>query len=199
MEHAVQIERLLAGQLGDDAVERKRQQIREEGEFIRIDRAFDGVHLPCDPLAERRGEDMQQLVAEIDQFGLGEERIDVIRPVEFDERVDDGGDHTCQQRRPRAFRRAETAVEAEDHDRRTTRQPHGAGQRDVHVDEIQLRHEVGAEREEHADADGDDADHPDMPLRRERLLLQRQNAVLRNGQRGRIDTRVIRGEHCQEK
>ena len=198
MEHAFEVEGLLARQLGDDDVEKDAEDGEEEVELHGVNRALDRVHLPVDVGVEWRRERAERLVERFDEAGLGDGRVDDVGPAALDEDVDAAHDGACQEGCPCAGRRAEAAVEAERHDGAGAADPHGAGERDEHLDVVQLFHVVGAGEEEEADADGDDADHPDMLLHRERLLPQRKHHVLRDGERGAVDAGVVGREHGQE-
>ena len=121
--------------------------------------------------------------------------INIIRPVPLDQHADGCHEHAAEEAGPGAEGGAEPAVKSEDDHRTAAAEPHGGDQRHIHLDIIQLRHVTGPEKEEHADADRDDAQEPHVLTLSQVLFDERQNDVLTERDGGAENPAVIRGNH----
>ena len=191
VEHLVQVERLLAGHMGDKAVQQKTCRHGDEVKFIGVDRTLDRIHLPDDIGGERRGCRRQEAAHLLHQVVVNKERVDRVRPVALQKDAGDREQHADDQAGECSGRGPETAVEAEDHYRAASPEPHHCHDRYEERDVIKLGHEQRSAEKEDSDADGNQPDRPDVLFRRERGFAQGQNDILRDGQRRTVDAGIV--------
>mgnify|MGYP004657787843 CR=1 FL=1 len=198
VEHPVQIEGFFLRQFGDDTVDRQGDQHGENVDLVGIDGEFDRIHLPDYIRIHRLGNGFQNSPDGRCPASVNQKGIDVVGPVPLDGDAAKGQHHAGDQRRKRAFGISETTVKTEDHHRSAAAHPHHAHDRHEQVDVVQLGHEQAADAIEETNANGYEAEHPDVLLRSRRLLHERQDHVLGDRQGCAEDTGIVRGDHGQD-
>ena len=184
----------LVGEVRADDVTADGEDHGYEVNLERIDRELDGVHAPCDPRVERRGDRFEEGVQRLDHADLFQHGVDALRPVALENQSEQGSARPENDRAPCAGQIPETAVKSEDHDRARAAEPYRAHDRREHVDVVQLGEENRHDQEKDRHADARQAQEKQMFFLVQMPFEHRQDHVLHQ-RRGSVENAaVVRGD-----